>query len=399
MLQRLSQIERPIFLYSELRRFSEVDIQALYGDGILRKTSNATEIPRPDHNPGGGYLMVRQTSRGVFGVADEDEYFDPIPLMEDDIRQYTVSLPKLVDAIRRENSISGEGFKNSGGLIHLGRKHLDGYESADVFLSLSLGEESRLFLHSQRLRNPASPTRTIFLITSPLSLSPEGQQGLITAGVRTIPLTGISAFGSLRVNWESALERSVSGLAAEYSAETRIFRNQGANWLVVYNGKDNTFKNTKGMHYLGYLIQNPGQSIHAARLSGTGSVEEPAPIISSGIDILDPKAKSEYRLRMESLNESIKEAEADGRDDDVRRLREEFNAIADQLKSATGLRGRSRKVPDDAERARQAVSKAIHTALKAIKKENESLWKHLKNSLQIGEFLSYQPDPPIIWIS
>ena len=55
------------------------------------------------------------------------------------------------------------------------------------------------------------------------------------------------------------------------------------------------------------------------------------------------------------------------------------------------------RAADDRERARQAVSVAIHRALNAIKKDHEPLWQHLDNSLKIGEFLSYQPDQPTSW--
>ena len=138
VLQRLSQVEDPVFLHNELNKFSEIEINNLREKGILRETSRATEIPRPNCHPDRGYLLVRNTSHGIFGVADAEEYFDPIPLSEDDIRQYKVSLPKLVDEIRRENEIVGQGFESSEGLLHIGSKNLEGYTSAEIYLSLSL---------------------------------------------------------------------------------------------------------------------------------------------------------------------------------------------------------------------------------------------------------------------
>src|SRR3990172_3580971 len=95
VLTRLDQVESPVFLHRELERFPPEQLKAQLSEGLLRETSRATEIPRPVHIPGGGDLIVCQTAKGLFCVADEDDYFDPIPLTDDDVRQYEVSLPKL----------------------------------------------------------------------------------------------------------------------------------------------------------------------------------------------------------------------------------------------------------------------------------------------------------------
>ena len=71
--------------------------------------------------------------------------------------------------------------------------------------------------------------------------------------------------------------------------------------------------------------------------------------------------------------------------------------LNEEIARSTGLHGKNREASSDRERARQSVSAAIHRALKAIKKEHEPLWQHLKNALKIGEFLSYQPDQPTSW--
>lgn len=66
--------------------------------------------------------------------------------------------------------------------------------------------------------------------------------------------------------------------------------------------------------------------------------------------------------------------------------------LNEEIARFTSLYGKNREVLSDRECARQSVSAAIHRALKAIKKEHEPLWQHLKNALKIEEFLSYQPD-------
>jgi hypothetical protein len=114
VLERADHVGDPVFLKRELEGFPVEDLDALLSEGILRETSRATEIPRPKHLPPGGDLIVRQTSRGLYGVADEDDYFDPIPLTEDDVRQYAVSLPKLKAAVNRTNDSEDSGKQGIG---------------------------------------------------------------------------------------------------------------------------------------------------------------------------------------------------------------------------------------------------------------------------------------------
>ncbi|MGH8196062.1 MAG: hypothetical protein ACREQ8_16950 [Woeseiaceae bacterium] len=117
----------------------------MLSEGILRETSKATEIPRPAHLPGRGDLIVRETARDLCGAAQEVDYFEPMPLTDDDVRQYEVSLPKLAARIRRESDISGTGAENHEGLVALGQKTVDAFGTVDVYLSLPNEDESALY--------------------------------------------------------------------------------------------------------------------------------------------------------------------------------------------------------------------------------------------------------------
>jgi hypothetical protein len=54
VLARLDRIPSPVFLHRELAGFPAADLAALLSDGLLRKTEDAEEIPRPERFPGGG---------------------------------------------------------------------------------------------------------------------------------------------------------------------------------------------------------------------------------------------------------------------------------------------------------------------------------------------------------
>ncbi|MBI2192067.1 MAG: hypothetical protein HYU36_08790 [Planctomycetes bacterium] len=187
------------------------------------------------------------------------------------------------------------------------------------------------------------------------------------------------------------------GPAEAYPKDTRIFKNQGKTWLVVYDGVPRSVEHSVGMAYIARLLQAPGTETHAAALRSTVSADGNVPVLGSAGDVLDACALKEYRSKMTELQEEIQEAENNNDLGRVQKLKEDLHAITEEVGRATGLGGRNRKAADDRERARKTTSVGIRRALKAIKKEHQPLWQHLKNSLKIGEFLTYQPDQPTSW--
>ncbi len=196
---------------------------------------------------------------------------------------------------------------------------------------------------------------------------------------------------------DEAKPGAVTSLAETYPTDRRIFQKQGATWLLVYDGLPKSVADSVGMGYVCRLLQNPGQEIHAATLRSATVSDGDSPLLGSAGDMVDARALKEYREHLKDLEEDRREAEDNHDIGRAQRLQEEIEAITAEIGRATGLRGRTRKASDDRERARQAVSTAIHRALRAIKKEHQSLGQHLDHSLQIGEFLSYRPDHPTAW--
>jgi hypothetical protein len=218
-------------------------------------------------------------------------------------------------------------------------------------------------------------------------------------GVIVAFLMSTAAHGTLRLAWDRIIVHPGIGLAEHYPKDKRVFQKQGRTWFVVYDGIPKSVGDSVGMAYICHLLQYHGQEIHAAALRSAVTGEEGAPIFGSAGEILDEQALNEYRRRIVEIDEELAEAE---RNNDLGRIEALNNERADlyaEVARATGLGGRKREAVDERERARQSVSVAIHRALRAIKKEHEPLWKHLKNSLRIAEFLSYGPDKPTSWIT
>lgn len=187
------------------------------------------------------------------------------------------------------------------------------------------------------------------------------------------------------------------GPAEAYPKDARIFKNQGKTWLVVYDGVPKSVEHSIGMAYIARLLQSPGKETHAAALRSSVSGDGSVPVLGSAGPVLESHDLKQYREQMNDLQEEIQEAENNNDLGRVQKLKEDLHAVTEEVGRATGLGGRNRKAADDRERVRKTISVGIRRALKAIKKEHEPLWKHLKNSLKIGEYLSYQPDQPTSW--
>ena len=143
-----------------------------------------------------------------------------------------------------------------------------------------------------------------------------------------------------------------------------------------------------GVVHLAVLIANPRQEIQAADLvaglaglSGTGSEAGAAQ------SVLDHEAIAEYRSRLRRLDTEIDELEPDR----TRQARAERDWLVAQLSSAAGFGGRTRAFPDQPERARVAVGKAIRRALARITEADSVIGEHLRQTVHTGVRCSYWP--------
>lgn len=174
----------------------------LVADGALKETAAAAEIPRPRRYGPGADLVVRKTSRGLFGVSDGDDFCQPVPLEDGDVRQYAVSAAGLVEKLRRENGITGEGFLNDDGLVSVGEKSLDGFGVVDVYLSFPNEHPDVVLGRVKRLAN--SHGRKVVLLTpGPIPQITELRRILTDAGIVHVSLLSLAQGGALVLDWQS----------------------------------------------------------------------------------------------------------------------------------------------------------------------------------------------------
>jgi non-specific serine/threonine protein kinase len=123
---------------------------------------------------------------------------------------------------------------------------------------------------------------------------------------------------------------------------------------------------------------------------GAARTDEPVDSGDCG-EMLDERARREYRGRLESLREELEEAE--GRNDvaSAEALREEIEDLTAELSRAFGLGGRVRRAGSNVERARVNVQRRLKHALDRISQECPVAGKHLDWALRTGSFCSYRP--------
>ena len=230
--------------------------------------------------------------------------------------------------------------------------------------------------------------------------------------------------GSINDQWPETvagdlLEKSEAESQPAIKTHENLFRNEGEFWRIIYRGEQlQPLKNVKGLHYLAILLQNPDQSLHVLELArlvngspnisekefysymGKERLSEEGLYISNFRDtgqVIDARARSEYKRKIRDLEKDIVEAENNNDIDKIDMLRKEKEFLEEQILVASGLNGRIKKLDYANDRARKSVSFSIRTIVKKIRQKHPELGQHLENSIKTGFFCSYSPENPTSW--
>jgi len=169
------------------------------------------------------------------------------------------------------------------------------------------------------------------------------------------------------------------------------FVKEGDVWSIAYERAGAQLVEVKGFHDIARLLARPHEPVHCIELLGA------VPTSGSQDEMLDPRARREYRCRIQELQSELERATTDNDAAAADRSRAELDAVIDELAKATGLGGRSRKIGDPAERARSTVRWRIRSAIKKIAAAHPRLGQHLANSVRTGVFCQYSPEYAVDW--
>ncbi|MFC5746197.1 AAA family ATPase [Actinomadura rugatobispora] len=177
-----------------------------------------------------------------------------------------------------------------------------------------------------------------------------------------------------------------------------VFRFDGRVWTLSYEGRTVHLPDAKGLRDLHHLLGSPGTPIPAVTLlAPEGGEAVAAARRMGGDDVLDERAKASYRRRLEVLDEEIDRAAALGDDRRAAEHDRERAALLEELRAAAGLAGRTRRLGDEAERARKAVTARIRDTLRKLDHHHPELAGHLRASVSTGATCLYQPHPAARW--
>jgi hypothetical protein len=168
----------------------------------------------------------------------------------------------------------------------------------------------------------------------------------------------------------------------------------GRKWRLALRNRSVLVEDSIGMVHLAVLIANPRQEILAADLVAglAGLSGAAAGDVGAAHPVLDHEAIAEYRNRLKRLDAEIGQLES--ADDPSRasllgQARAERDWLVAQLSIAAGLAGRTRSFPDQPERARVAVGKAIRRALARVTEADAVIGEHLRQTVRTGVRCSY----------
>jgi hypothetical protein len=188
----------------------------------------------------------------------------------------------------------------------------------------------------------------------------------------------------------SAQEQARLGPAADAADTANLFRREGAVWHITYHGKAVRMPDAKGLGDIATLLARPGEPVRASQLAGL--------VAPAGADpVLDDRARAAYKARLAELDQDIDDATAGNDPERAARAAAERDALISELTHALGLGGRSRRLGDDTERARKAVTARIHHAIGRLQRYHPDLAAHLRAAIRTGTACTYQPAQPTDW--
>jgi len=218
----------------------------------------------------------------------------------------------------------------------------------------------------------------------------------------------------VRAEWPDPTSASIQDPITD---ETNSFRFAGDYWLITYGGQTQPLKNTIGIRYIAYLIQNQGKEVHvsdlyyainppdanaintthssmtAEQLGGMGlSISD----LGDAGDVLAPEGKRRIEQGIRQLQHQIDETIEFGDIEKQEMLEKKQDELVEYIQSVTGKGGRSRKAASNHTRRVDAVSKAIRTAIKKIHDLHPRLGNHLQ-CIHLGTHYIYKPDPHTNW--
>ena len=191
----------------------------------------------------------------------------------------------------------------------------------------------------------------------------------------------------------AVLERLTSVRPAGRSA---ALARVGKWWIASCGGSSVRLQDSKGFRYLGELLAQPGVERHVLdlvdRVEGVATGDGPdRRALGDAGSVLDARARTAYRHRIEELRVEADEALAAGLLDTAEARQAELDHLVAQLARAFGLGGRDRRAASAAERARLNVTRALRAAITRLADALPQAGAALDRRVRTGVYCAYEP--------
>jgi hypothetical protein len=180
-----------------------------------------------------------------------------------------------------------------------------------------------------------------------------------------------------------------------------VLAQEGQFWRIEYEGSTVLLRHSRGLSLLAHLVRSPGVEVHVRELdaitpSVSATVSELPPegglrIPADDGDLLDARARAEYRERVADLQSELEDAERCSDLGRAAKIRAEIDVLVEQLRTAVAIGGRGRRASPEAERLRVAITRRIRDTIGLIAKHHPALGAHLAAHVSTGYFCAYDP--------
>ena len=224
-------------------------------------------------------------------------------------------------------------------------------------------------------------------------------EALLSAARETAEAVGMA----LLVRWIDALTTAPASVEAAAapppSRGEAIFRQEGELWTLVFEGRTTRMRPMVGLAHLHRLLADAGCEQRALDLVSAARSHGSTPPEGEALPALDDRARREYRLRVQELEEALEEARRNNDCGRAECVRHEIETLRAELSRGFGLGGRRRCTGSTNERARVSVTRAIRYAIRKIAEQDAALAEHLQRDVRTGSYCSYRPSErdPISW--
>ena len=194
--------------------------------------------------------------------------------------------------------------------------------------------------------------------------------------------------------------------SARTLTQTASLTRDKAWWVASFGGSSVRLQDTKGIRYLAELVACAGVERHVLdlvdRVEGVASAADGLDrrALGDAGEVLDTRARTAYRHRIEQLRADADDALAAGCLEAAEEHQAELDLLVAQLAQAFGLGGRSRRAASAAERARLNVTRALRTAIGRVSAADPAAGEALDRRVRTGLYCAYEPDDgdEIRWI-